>query len=80
MRRRRNIGGGVQAAPLRTKTQFSVNRCPFPKDCTPGIRALLLSKSQNYMATLEQREELHRTIWAMADELRGAVGGWEFKA
>ena len=32
------------------------------------------------MATLEQREELHRTIWAMADELRGAVGGWEFKA
>ena len=32
------------------------------------------------MATLEQGEELHRTIWAMADELRGAVGGWEFKA
>lgn len=32
------------------------------------------------MATIEQREELHRTIWAMADELRGAVGGWEFKA
>lgn len=32
------------------------------------------------MATLQQREELHRTIWSMADELRGAVGGWEFKA
>ena len=32
------------------------------------------------MATIAQREELHRTIWAMADELRGAVGGWEFKA
>jgi type I restriction-modification system DNA methylase subunit len=49
-------------------------------DCTPWIRALLFIKSQNIMATLEQREELHRTIWAMADELRGAVGGWEFKA
>lgn len=32
------------------------------------------------MATLQQREELHRTIWAMADELRGAVDGWDFKA
>lgn len=32
------------------------------------------------MSNLQQREELHRTIWAIADELRGAVGGWEFKA
>lgn len=32
------------------------------------------------MSTIQQREELHRTIWSMADELRGAVGGWEFKA
>ena len=32
------------------------------------------------MATIQQREELHRTIWAMADELRGAVDGWDFKA
>lgn len=32
------------------------------------------------MSNNQQREELHRTIWAMADELRGAVGGWEFKA
>ena len=32
------------------------------------------------MATIQQREELHRTIWSMADELRGAIGGWEFKA
>ena len=27
----------------------------------------------------QQREELHRAIWAIADELRGAVDGWEFK-
>ena len=32
------------------------------------------------MSNIQQREELHRTIWSMADELRGAVGGWEFKA
>ena len=32
------------------------------------------------MATIQQRDELHKTIWSMADELRGAVGGWEFKA
>ncbi|MER2143726.1 MAG: type I restriction-modification system subunit M N-terminal domain-containing protein, partial [Eubacteriales bacterium] len=28
--------------------------------------------------TLE-RDELHRAIWAIADELRGAVDGWDFK-
>ena len=32
------------------------------------------------MSNNQQREELHRTIWAMADELRGAVDGWDFKA
>lgn len=32
------------------------------------------------MANQQQREELHRTIWSIADGLRGAVGGWEFKA
>lgn len=32
------------------------------------------------MGSVQQREELHKTIWAMADELRGAIGGWEFKA
>src|SRR5699024_4470880 len=26
-----------------------------------------------------EREELHRAIWAIADELRGAVDGWDFK-
>ena len=27
----------------------------------------------------QERDELHRTIWAIADELRGAVDGWDFK-
>ena len=28
----------------------------------------------------QEREELHRAIWAIADELRGSVDGWDFKA
>ena len=32
------------------------------------------------MSNEQQRTELHRTIWSIADDLRGAVGGWEFKA
>ena len=27
----------------------------------------------------QEREALHRAIWAIADELRGAVDGWDFK-
>jgi type I restriction enzyme M protein len=26
-----------------------------------------------------QRTELHRTIWTIANDLRGAVDGWDFK-
>lgn len=28
----------------------------------------------------QEREELHRVIWAIADDLRGAVDGWDFKS
>ena len=28
----------------------------------------------------KEREEVHRAIWAIADELRGAVDGWDFKS
>src|ERR1039458_489519 len=28
----------------------------------------------------EQRAELHRTIWKIANDLRGAVDGWDFKS
>ena len=27
-----------------------------------------------------ERSELHKVIWNMANELRGAVDGWDFKA
>ena len=28
----------------------------------------------------QEREELHRAIWAIANELRGSVDGWDFKS
>ena len=31
------------------------------------------------MKKKQERDELHRAIWAIADELRGAVDGWDFK-
>ena len=27
----------------------------------------------------QEREELHRTIWGIANDLRGSVDGWDFK-
>ncbi|MBQ9678885.1 MAG: type I restriction-modification system subunit M [Prevotella sp.] len=32
------------------------------------------------MANQTERAELHKTIWKIANELRGSVDGWEFKA
>ena len=31
------------------------------------------------MPNIQEREELHRSIWNIANELRGAVDGWDFK-
>lgn len=27
----------------------------------------------------QEREELHKTIWNIANDLRGSVDGWDFK-
>ena len=32
------------------------------------------------MAIMQERAELHKTIWKIANDLRGSVDGWEFKA
>ena len=32
------------------------------------------------MTNERQREELHRTIWQIANDLRGSVDGWDFKS
>lgn len=31
------------------------------------------------MSKDQQRTELHRTIWRIANDLRGSVDGWDFK-
>ena len=28
---------------------------------------------------MREREELHKAIWSIADDLRGSVDGWDFK-
>ena len=28
---------------------------------------------------MREREELHKKIWSIADDLRGSVDGWDFK-
>lgn len=35
--------------------------------------------SESHHLSTAQRDELHRTIWRIADDLRGSVDGWEFK-
>lgn len=31
------------------------------------------------MSTDSERREVHRTIWRIANDLRGSVDGWDFK-
>lgn len=38
----------------------------------------MVEKSKDNQETI-QRSELHRNIWAIADDVRGAVDGWDFK-
>lgn len=32
------------------------------------------------MSPTDERSNLHRTIWRVANDLRGSVDGWDFKA
>ncbi len=32
-----------------------------------------------FAESMQQRDELHRAIWAIADNLRGSIDGWDFK-
>ncbi|WP_252714574.1 type I restriction-modification system subunit M [Treponema phagedenis] len=38
-----------------------------------------MANNTNGSNGMVQRAELHRKIWAIADEVRGAVDGWDFK-
>ncbi len=48
-----------------------------PKNCI-GFEHLLTEKD-TIMTKEQQRAELHRAIWQMANDLRGSVDGWDFK-
>ena len=41
----------------------------------PEVRQQLIT-----LSATQQRAELHRTIWAIAESLRGSIDGWDFKA
>ena len=32
------------------------------------------------MSREQERQELYKTIWGIANDLRGSVDGWDFKA
>lgn len=32
------------------------------------------------MVAVEERAELHKTIWRIANDLRGSVDGWDFNS
>lgn len=66
------------------KLIFELNK--GPQFCLFGdyfIPLLCKGKIINFMADNKkgvERAELHRTIWAIADEMRGSVDGWDFKS
>src|SRR4030095_2653837 len=38
------------------------------------------NKNNFFMTKEQERDELHRTIWQIANDLRGSVDGWDFKS
>ena len=41
-----------------------------------------ITKQEDFMSNTKEieRAELHKTIWRIANELRGSVDGWDFKS
>ena len=37
-------------------------------------------KGESAMVAAAERAELHKTIWRIANDLRGSVDGWDFKS
>lgn len=58
---------------MATKVSFQVKNSYFCK-----IKARKSNNKYN-MAREQERAELHRTIWQIANDLRGSVDGWDFK-
>ena len=45
-----------------------------------SLQSIFLKAKIRYMPNQQERAELHKTIWKIANDLRGSVDGWEFKA
>jgi len=52
----------------------------FDEDTNIELNYLILFFNKILMATKEQeRAELHKSIWQIANQLRGSIDGWDFK-
>jgi type I restriction-modification system DNA methylase subunit len=45
-----------------------------------GLTRWLTTRIGQMMTKEAQRAELHRTIWKIANDMRGSVDGWNFKS
>lgn len=43
------------------------------------VKKIMASKEKMRMTKEQERAELHRAIWQIANDLRGSVDGWDFK-
>ena len=51
----------------------------LPCPALPCPACSIESKPENVMTSIQQRAELQRRIWQIANDVRGAVDGWDFK-
>ena len=73
----------IPAITFHTAILFHVQQCQFQLFVPKYIAILMYKeiyayKEKKSMAEIkkeQERDELHRAIWAIADELRGAVDG-----
>ena len=56
--------------------RLSVNLANFEDNKPLTIYSICMADNKKET----ERAELHRTIWAIADEMRGSVDGWDFKS
>ena len=50
-----------------------------PTSATPNPTKQVKSTTMTDKIKDQEREELHKAIWSIADDLRGSVDGWDFK-
>src|SRR5688500_7426300 len=64
----------IMMAPVRGGLTLVVRYCVWA--CTSDHE---VAERGREMTSQQQRDALHRQIWQIANEVRGAVDGWDFK-